>query len=377
MTVNVNVESIASMAPHATPELHHQLPSVTEMQRELDKTVFGQRAAKRALCQAVYTHFLSLAERDLTGAQAIVPATPHVLLIGPSGSGKTLMVKDLARFLGAPFTLVGATSLVQTGYVGTSIDDMVRLHLARCGGDIPLAERGIIFLDEVDKVRSQRSTGIDVSGEGVQNALLATLDGVRVPAHRNESHPLVDTSTILFISAGAFVGLDDIRAARRGRSASPTGGLPPPVQPSDLLQFGLIPQFLARFPHIAELSPLSVDDLGTILTKPGSVLERKKHYFRLHGITLHFQPEALAAVAQIAAQRGTGARALAVVLEETLALLPLCLVELAKRGVNLVTVTADTVRKARPPEYIFGPRPPNLDTLPATALRQQYGRRSP
>lgn len=348
------------------------LATPSEIVRYLDKFVQGQARAKRDLAVATYNHYLGLAYRDYSDVcdedqlfSEFDFDPHHVLLIGPTGSGKSYIVKLIAEFLGVPYSFASATALVQTGYIGTRIEDMIEALYIRCNKDVCLTQKAIIFIDEIDKIRANRaSTGPDVSGEGVQNALLTLLDGqlVTIPAtsDRNGEKVDIDSSGVLFICTGSFVGLPEIIRARvRGdgqlastRLSSVKNSLQDLTdyeaiarsQVQDFINFGFIPEFISRFSTITATQALDVADLVDILVNTqSSTLLKYKRLFALHGIDLEFTPEALQAIAERALGLATGARALVRILKECLADIIYQLPDLADAGVCSVTIRASTV----------------------------------
>ncbi|MBK6734230.1 MAG: AAA family ATPase [bacterium] len=367
-----------------------QLPTPREIVAHLDLFVFGQELAKRDLAVAFYNHYLGIGYHDHhpvaaaaapTRSQAGAPfGKQHILLMGPTGSGKTYLIRLIAEFLGVPWTFIAATSLVQTGYVGTRIENAIGTLYQSTNRDRRATERGVILIDEVDKIASHgRTSGPDVSGEGVQQALLSVLDGRVVQVSSGGSSDFVmgevDTSSILFVCAGAFVGLDEqARRRRRGEagigfgSANPvTGGggrpRPAPLQSDalrpddlpdteDLVRFGFIPELIGRFATISATRALTVDDLVSVLeTAEESALPRQRRLFEVHGIDLDFTSGALRAVAEEACALGTGARGLNRAVLRSLAEVDYRLPELAAEGVTRVTVTAASVRGGKSVDF--------------------------
>ena len=346
------------------------LPSPSEMVGYLDRFVFGQSQAKRSLATSVYNHYIGLAQREAGEVEG--PDPQHVLFIGPTGTGKSFIVKTLARGLGLPFQFASATSLVQTGYVGTPVGEIVRRLVESEGGNVKRAQRGIIFIDEFDKVRCHDHEGsLDVSGEGVQIGLLTLFDGTRVhlrPPSNNASgwSGTVDTSQILFVCGGAFVGLEERVGDRLNKDR--VGFRPPPEETvsalgrmdvSDLVAFGLIPELVGRFSSWVVLDDLDEQDLVRILTtSENSVLDRRRAFWRGHGIDLVFTEAALEEVARQSLSLGTGARALRWVVERSLDDVDYRPVELARAGVRRIVVDAATVRREGAPRLESGaPRP--------------------
>lgn len=305
-------------------------PSPAEIVAQLDRRVFGQEEAKRVLARAAYKHYVGLAASD---GERPAPAfgPQHVLLVGPTGSGKSHLIRELARALDVPVAFTPATRLVETGYVGEQVESAVRALIAAAGGDLARASRGIVVLDEVDKIRAIDMGTRDVSGRGVQNSLLALLDGVRVPVAREDQNRTVDTSSMLFLATGAFVELDAIAMRRSGKVArlgfgSEAGedGATPDARADytteDFVSFGLIPEFIGRFRHVCHLDALSVDELARLATEvEDSALRRTQDCLARHGVQLEVTKGALREIARRALKLDTGARALDRVIAEALA----------------------------------------------------------
>ncbi len=346
-----------------------RLPDPGEIVRRLDRFVIGQSQSKRELAVAAYNHYLAVAARRDFGKQ-------HILLLGPSGSGKTFLVRCLADLLDVPVGFSSATSLVETGYVGDPVESVVRRVLAHCNGDVRRAECGIVFLDEIDKIRRCNAGIRDVSGEGVQNGLLTLLDGRTVypREHDHRNHESIDTRRMLFICTGAFVELPEIVRRRLGTaqrmagfrhdhsaSADPLQTLDyealRQVETRDLVQFGFIPELIGRFGTISALHELSEGDLVKILRQgEESALRQQSGLFALHGIKLTFEDPALAALAREASKLGTGARALNRLVKRVLDPVSHRLAALADDGVTCINVSQESVEGTAEPTLIRGKR---------------------
>lgn len=345
------------------------LPSPREMVAHLDLSVRGQQRAKEDIAVSVYNHYISQIYRDLEGTDL---GRYHILLLGPTGSGKTFIVKQLADYLRVPVSFASATSLVEAGYKGRSVDDIIKSLLDRADGNPRLAERGILFIDEIDKIRRQDSGGVrDISGEGVQNALLTMLDGRIADSVDNVKHEPVDTSRILFVCTGAFVGLQGIVERRLGKGEKSKIGFTRrirenletiPDQPiyralcqavtSDLVEFGMIPEFIGRFATITALHELGRADLRAIVSDStqGSALERQKKIAELHGIELIVTDDALDEIADEAIRLGTGARGLHRLIGRAVDSVDYRWVDLADEGVTRVIIDRQCITDSGKPK---------------------------